>query len=265
MTKIEQTLSTGLIIRQDFRDSVRFIMFDIDIDGWPVDLYPYATEGGTAFIVMYRKRYFAVTCAHVLKGFHGKNLLITEKRFGCYKSPVRSIYFIDDPNGAAIDSDICDVAIIEFCASADATYFNDLAYIIDKNTVGTSDVGHNLFVNGVIKDISQIVGKTVTPMFTLMEFIDLGCHPYDVILRKAKAKYEAITFHRITGISGSPVYNNTNQRLCGMVARGSLDSDGNANIQYIDITDIVHILDAIINGHERADYKKITKIPPFVA
>ena len=55
VTKIEQRLSTGITVRQDFKDSVRFVFFWTGFEGWE-----YATHGGTAFVVNFRGRPFAL-------------------------------------------------------------------------------------------------------------------------------------------------------------------------------------------------------------
>ena len=39
--KVEQRLSSGLMVRQDVRQAVRFVMFETGVEGWD-----YATHGG---------------------------------------------------------------------------------------------------------------------------------------------------------------------------------------------------------------------------
>ena len=60
-----------LTIRQDFATSVRPILFDTGIDE-----FQYATHGGSAFVVGYRGRPYAITCKHVFKGFDEGQLTI---------------------------------------------------------------------------------------------------------------------------------------------------------------------------------------------
>lgn len=56
---VMQKLASGLRIRQDIRKSVRPIVFETGYTDWP-----YATHGGTAFIVRFGRRYWGLTCKH---------------------------------------------------------------------------------------------------------------------------------------------------------------------------------------------------------
>jgi hypothetical protein len=58
-----------------------------------------------------------------------------------------------------------------------------------------------------------------------------------------------------TGISGSPVYNQTAQALSGMVMRGGM-TGSRCTIYYLDVRDIVHFLDALSRGATSAYYTK---------
>jgi hypothetical protein len=124
-----QTLSSGIAIRQDFKLSVRFVMFQTDIDECP-----YVTNGGTLFVVNYRDKIYAVTCRHVVKGFELGQIIITGKicpQRGDRPALVKGSYFFNSPHGAATGSDILDVCIIEFKPEIRQTFLFDPAYIID--------------------------------------------------------------------------------------------------------------------------------------
>jgi hypothetical protein len=77
----------------------------------------------------------------------------------------------------------------------------------------------------------------------------------DPTLRQAAALYEAPQFDSVKGLSGAPVFNETSQRLCGMVVRGGIEGDV-CIIRYIDVFDIIRLLEAVIAGHENTDYNK---------
>jgi hypothetical protein len=59
----------------------------------------------------------------------------------------------------------------------------------------------------------------------------------------------------VTGISGSPVYDQAAHALCGMVVRGGM-TGSRCTIHYLDVFDIVRFLDAVSRGVESAYYTK---------
>src|SRR6266852_9221072 len=71
--KITQTLRSGIALQQDFRDSVRFVMFETGLEGWE-----YATHGGTAFVVNFHGKLFGLTCRHCFGDFDWRQLSLTE-------------------------------------------------------------------------------------------------------------------------------------------------------------------------------------------
>jgi hypothetical protein len=219
--RITQQLSTGITVRQDFRDSVRFVMFQTDVQGWE-----YATHGGTAFIVNFRGKPLGLTCRHVLRDFYWGQLAITAAKFGRKGSQfaaLKSLAYPSGPRGEAVGTDILDVAIMEFADDVGADFFTDPPYIIDDNTWGTSNEGDGLLVNGALKEKSDLSEQpVVSPVFCLLEFRDCGATSPDPLLREAYAEFHEPQFSSVTGISGSPVYNSTANKLCGMVVRGAL-------------------------------------------
>lgn len=248
--KITQTLDSGVVIRQDFRESVRFVMFETGVEGWE-----YATHGGTAFVICFHGHYFGITCKHVLGDFGWRQIALTDAKFGQEIAGLQSIFYPSDPTGAAEGSDILDIAVVQFAADNDASFFKDCAYIIDGGTVGKSEVDDQLQVSGVLKDQSVIGDNVIAPVFGLLEFTDRGSTLPDPTLREAAAHFEDPDFERLTGLSGSPVFNVTRRRLCGVVARGNLN-EGAAVIWYIDFYDVMQILVAILDGSLRTQYNK---------
>jgi hypothetical protein len=107
--RVTQTVASGVIIRQDFRTSARFVFFDTGDERWQ-----YATHGGTMFVVLYKGEPYGLTCRHVLKDFDWPQLLVTDQRQGKQIAGVRSVAYPSQPKDAAIDTDLLDVAVIQF-------------------------------------------------------------------------------------------------------------------------------------------------------
>jgi hypothetical protein len=254
ITKIAQQLSSGITVHQDFKDSVRFVMFQTGVEGWE-----YATHGGTAFIVSFRGKPFGLTCRHVFKDFHWDHLAITGSKFGKKGeqfAKVKSLVYPSDPRGEAVDTDILDIAVIEFANDVGADFFTDAPYILDTKTYGTSSEGDAVLVNGALKEKSDLSEQPViSPTFCLLEFHDRGATSTDPLLREAFVQIHEPKFSSVTGISGSPVYNLTAKKLCGMVVRGTL-TGRECRIWYIDIFDIMQILIAMIENRSTTDYTK---------
>jgi hypothetical protein len=248
--KITQRLSTGITVRQDFRDSVRFVTFQTGVEGWE-----YATHGGTAFIVNFRGKPFGLTCRHVRHDFYWGQLAITAAKLGRKGSQfaaLKSLAYPSDPGGEAVGTDILDVAIVEFADDVGTDFFTDPPYIIDANTWGTSNDGDALLVNGALKEKSDLSDQpVVSPVFCLLEFRDCGATSGDPLLREAYAEFHEPEFSSVTGISGSPVYNSTANKLCGMVVRGALTGRA-CRLWYIDISDVMQTLIAIVEGRSEA-------------
>ena len=144
--RITQKLSSGVIVRQDFTTASRFVFFDSGNDDWR-----YATHGGTMFVVQYRGRLFGLTCGHILQDFEWKQLQVTDAKFGKNLANIRAVYNPSSPKNEAIDTDIVDVAIIEFTEDIDTKFFTDAAYIIDENKIAKSYHHDNFLVHGSLK------------------------------------------------------------------------------------------------------------------
>jgi hypothetical protein len=259
--KITQQLSTGITVRQNFKDCVRFVMFETGVEGWE-----YATHGGTVFIVNLQGKLFGLTCRHVFGDFNWRQIRITEAKFGRQFARLKSLVYPTQPRGEAIGTDILDVAVIEFADDVGADFFADSPYLVDANTVGTSNEGDVLFVNGALKEMSDLSEPAIAPVFCLLEFHDYGATSADPSLREAYAEFAEPRFRTITGMSGSPVYNATRKQLCGMVVRGVLTGAA-CKLWYIDIFDVVQFLSAIVESRSETDYTKTlvrgTLVPDF--
>ena len=231
-------------------------MFDTGEEEWR-----YATHGGTAFVINRRGKYFAITCKHVLGDFEWKQLRITDAKFGGITAGIRAINYPSDPREEAIESEVLDIVIVEFSDDAGSTIFKDRSYIIDPGTVGRSARGDVLVVNGVLKDESNISPERIAPMFGLLELLDAGAYEHDAAVRKAKAILESDNIRSVTGMSGSPVFNVTKGILAGVVVRGGM-TGREVNMYYVEILDVVNMLDSVATGTMQAHYKKI--IPRLV-
>jgi Trypsin-like peptidase domain len=250
---IEQTLETSLVVRQDFRTSVRFVMFDSGMPEWQ-----YATHGGTAFLVVVKGQILGLTCRHVLKDFEWRQLVLTDRKFGQKIAGIRAVYYASEPTGEAVESDMLDIVVVQFSIDVGFEFFGDAPYILDQGTIGTATSGDKLFVNGAIKEHSIIDEEKIAPVFCYLEFVDSGSSS-DVTLRQAKAEFNAPKFSSLAGISGSPVFNSTSGRLCGIVTRGNLNGN-RASIHYVDIFDVTKLLSAVATGVSGAEYQKTMKV-----
>jgi hypothetical protein len=236
--------------QQEFGDSVRFVFFETDYEQWA-----YATDGGTAFVVNFNGKPYGLTARHVLKGFDWKKLIITERKFGSKKTGIRAIYYPSSPNAATVDTDILDVVLIEFGREVVSDWFEGSAYVIDSETIGTSQDGDRLFVVGALKETSEISETEIIPQSHRLELTDNGPTKVDPTLRHAIAVFADPAFSQITGLSGSPVFNATSNALCGMVVRGGLNRE-RCDIRYVDIFDIMRMIEGVHNGQTETNYKK---------
>jgi len=230
-------------------------LFENDDANWP-----YSTEGGTAFVVNARGKFFGITCKHAFGSFNWRQIIITDKKHGRQIAGLNSIYYPTEPINSSVGSDIMDVVAISFNDDVGAAFFQDSAYIVDPETVGSSSKNDQLFVYGALRDSSTIGNSDIAPNFALLEFADFGPYTPDPVLRTAKAKFENPEFSNLNGISGSPVFNYTSRKLCGMAIRGGMNKNA-ADLYYVDFSDINELLFAIINGTLRTSYAKTIAQP----
>jgi SEC-C motif len=96
-------------VPREIAESVRFVCFETHLEDFRL-----ATNGGTAFVVRYKGKPFAITCRHVLNGFNIDNLVIADARFGRKVAEVRGMYCPRNLNGDVEDSDLGDICVIAF-------------------------------------------------------------------------------------------------------------------------------------------------------
>ena len=243
-------LSSGITVTQDFRDCVRLVMFETESVGWE-----YATHGGTLFLVNINSQIFGVTACHVFGDFNKLQIAVTNSKFGDHIAGVSAVYYPSKPTLGADETDIIEIAIIRFFSDIDSSYFSDTPYILDNNTSVTSEISDRLMVCGNIKEKTTIDDRVIVAIFGSLDLVDQGTSSFDPVLRMAYGTVTNPEFSSVTGLSGSPIFNLTRQKLCGMVVRGSL-VQGVSKLFYIDIFDILKVLDAIQTGSANAIYKK---------
>ena len=258
--KRTQTLSSGLIVQQDFGNSIRPVFFETDLEE-----FMYATHGGTLFIVDFGGRAYGLTCGHVFQDFALERLFVADERQarkGSKPARVKGLYHASSPRDGAVGTDIVDICVIEFVDEVTPEFFGGSAYIVDEKTVATSQIGHELHVAGVLKDKTMIVPPDLSFGYCRLQLHDVGVSTSDPVLREAYAEFREPEFESITGISGAPVFDHTANVLCGMVARGGM-SGNRCRLHYIDIFDIVHFLEAVSRGAASAYYtKSVVRIAP---
>ncbi len=255
--RVIQQLINGSTIEQNIHDAIRFVFFDTGEEGWR-----YATYAGVLFLVSYNGTVYGVTAKHVFQDFNWRQLVVTKQKFGEQGEMVAELDTLAYPTaleGAAEGSDIGDIAIIKFSPRCQSDFFLETAYLIDPGTIALSRSGDLLTVYGSLKSQSSTDEEgVVTPRFcTFTELTDEGLSDGNPTLRRATITFsDEIEFDSITGISGGAVFNQTQEKLCGMVVRGGL-SGYQGTVWYLDISDIVYFIRGIDGGHERVGYERI--------
>jgi hypothetical protein len=248
-TRYQHELSSGIVVRLDIRDSVRFVMFETGHDEWV-----YATDGGTAFVCRFRGKYYALTCKHVRGTFNWQQLALTTTKFGNMIAGVDAVAHATG-TGASLETDLSDMAIVELEAAMSASAFEDTAFIIDPNTCCRSRRGDKLMVCGAQKAGSEIDANTATiaPSFHLLFADDKGRHPTDPTLRSAFSLTETPIIGGVVGFSGGPVFNLTQRKLAGVMVRGGAVGR-EVNIHYIEIEHYLRMLDALHQDLSEVNY-----------
>jgi hypothetical protein len=254
--RVQQSLASGVMIRQDFRTSTRFPFFDTGYEDWQ-----YATNGGTLFVVQYRGKPYGLTCQHIAKTYRWNELIVTSERFGGEIAGLGHVAYASNPVGDAVDTDVLDLVVIQFSEDVTCGFFKDAAYLIDEKTITTSNIGDQLHVNGALKTPSEITDTTIAPRFCLLEMVDDTPVSNDPTLRRCIGVFDKPEFGDVVGLSGAPVFNVTQSALCGMVVRGTMDVGNACMLRYVDMFDICQLLDAVHSGSSSTFYTKNILVP----
>lgn len=258
-TRRTQVLASGIGVRQDFRDAARFVFFDTGDKEWV-----YGTHGGTAFVVNYKGKCYGLTVVHVRKDFDWSQLVITDLREGTKRAPIKAVYHASSPRDEAVGTDLLDVVVVEFMDPVTSDFFGGTAYVLDTKTVATSADGRHLLVFGILEEKTTL-DDGLAPVYGRLEFTDTGLSGSDKTLRQATAQYTERNFDSINGMSGGLVYDETANALCGMVVRGGEIGKNVWRVHFVDIFDIMQLLDAIYSGKPETYYRKKITVRTLVA
>jgi hypothetical protein len=224
------------------------------------DEHPYATHGGTLFVVNFRDRLFGITSKHAFGDFPHEALLVTQEKQakkGSRFAQIEGIRYPSMPTGEAVDTDIIDLCVVEFAEEVTPDFFYGTAFPLDEEHAATAKLGEDLVVFGMLKDATVIDGHYISVNWGRLEFRDIGSGS-DPVLRRAIAEFRTPGFTNVSGMSGAPVSSATTGRLCGMVVRGGTDGK-RWTIHYIDVFDIIQLVEAVIAGSETTFYTKMAE------
>lgn len=241
---------------QTLKDACRWINFFTPVEGHEV-----ATYGGTAFVIVYDGRPYAITARHNAHSFRWADLIITKDRNSNLYAPIRKISYAGEGVGYAQGSDLADIAYIQFSAEITPDFFEGAVYNFDHLPVCISQSNDDLAIYGALSNQSEIDGVNIVAQFAELGFVDVGPHSHDVVLRSAKGQWLNSRVTDLSGFSGAPVYNTSQDALCGMMVRGGLSSIGVATVYYIDIADIARVLHSVNEGQQAGFYFKTVKHP----
>ena len=122
--------------------------------------------------MLYQGKPYGLTCRHVLKDFTWPQLVVTDKRFGRQIAGLQAVAYPSQPRDAAIDTDILDIAVIQFSDDVGGAFFPDAPFILDEKTSVTSKTGDTLLVAGALKTKSSIGEDTIAPIYCVLEMVD---------------------------------------------------------------------------------------------
>ena len=231
----------------------RFVMFEVKSEWWN----GYASNVGTTFLIQYKSKVFGITAQHVIDGFSAKEIAITNKQFGDTIAGTKAFYRPSSPTGEAVGSDLLDVVVMEFSDDCDYDFFNKTPYSLEDDTLVTSVTGDRISFNGFLKELSSLDDKDIKATPCRLELNDFGAHSTDPLLREAYGVLDGSQeFNDIEGMSGGPVFNLTQDGLCGMIVRGKLLKDNKCLIYYVEMSDIMQIVAAAEQGISEVSYKK---------
>jgi hypothetical protein len=240
------------VIRRDFATSVRPILFDTGIED-----FQYATHGGSAFVIGYKGRPYAVTCRHVFKDFDETRLTIFGAPApvkGDKPARIKTFCHPTSPEASAVDTDVTDFCVIQFDEAVTMDFFNGSAYPFEEKTICSSVAGDQLMIFGTVKEKTIIDPPNIYIPFCRLEASDTGPSA-DPFLRRGAAQYVNLGFSSPAGISGAPTFNLTRDSLCGMVLRATLQN-GSFNFMYVDALDLFRFVEGVARQSQNIFYTR---------
>lgn len=230
----------------------RFIMFETPYSGYEV-----ATNCGTLFLVELEGTPYGLTARHNLHDFRWSDLLVTDHRFGIKTAGLRAVHYLEAAIGAAVGSDLSDLAIVCFSETVTPAFFGGTAFDISQPFLALSGTGDDLLAYGNIAEASHLNKNEIHATFAELGFRDVGPNAFDVVLRDAEALWDQSHIANLAGMSGGPVFNLTKGGLSGMMVRGGVTGPNTAKMYYIDIADIVRVLHAVHDNEPMGAYIKV--------
>jgi hypothetical protein len=236
------------------KEASRFIMFETPFSGYEV-----ATNCGTLFLVELEGTPYGLTARHNLHDFRWSDLLVTDHRFGTKTASLRAVHCLQAVMGAAVGSDLSDLAIVCFSEAVNPAFFGGSAFDISQPFLALSDTGDDLLAYGNIAEASHLDNNEIHATFAELGFRDVGPNADDVVLRDAEALWDQSHFKNLAGMSGGPVFNLAKGGLSGMMIRGGVTGPSTAKMYYIDIADIIRVLHAVHDNEPMGAYIKIVE------
>jgi hypothetical protein len=106
-----------------------------------------------------------------------------------------------------------------------------------------------------LKDKTTIAPPNIRVGHARLLLSDAGSSGFDTFLRRAVARFGDVNFDSVTGLSGAPVFDMTQNALCGMVMRGALGKQV-CQLYFLDVYDIVKLLDAAAKRSPTIRYRR---------
>lgn len=182
------------------KEATRFVMFETEVEEWPI-----GTHGGTAFVVVFEGKPYALTARHVAGDFAWNQLCILDCRLGRNIAGMKAVYHAGQTYGAAAETDLSDLQVIEFADHIGAAWFGEAIYNLDEPSMSRAEQGDALVIYGALKEKSTIIDGDISPVFASLGFEDDGPSEYDPTLRTCIGQWEGVEFTTVTGMSGAPV------------------------------------------------------------
>ena len=186
---------------------------------------------------------------------------MTDHRFGTRTADLRSVHYLQAATGAAVGSDLSDLAIVCFSETVNSAFFGGSAFDISQPLLAIAETGDDLLAYGNIAEASHLDNNEIHATFAELGFRDVGPNAADVVLRDAEAFWDQLQFANLAGMSGGPVFNLTKGGLSGMMVRGGVTGPNTAKMYYIDVADIVRVLHAVHDNEPMGAYIKAIERP----
>ena len=231
----EHRLSNGIFVEQRLFSATRAVLFDTHEPEYPI-----ATYGGTMLVIRFREKVFAITALHVLGDndqpkFDVKDLWISslnENKPHHFLRPKSALQFESNMQDAEDNLGLLkDILVIEL----ETEQARIDAYIWDQGTIVDANPDDEVTIMGFIRDHSEILyvdnkSIAITQPALIQGYVDPWPDSNETWVRvtshlqaKKRHTFEA-QIGSGKGLSGAPVYNETQNGICGFVVRGGYDN-----------------------------------------